>query len=441
MSYRRLLYSFVLYCIFPFVILRLFWRSRNNRAYRQRINERLGLFKLKSHRNNYHNSNHNSKHNKNPVIWVHAVSVGETIAAKPLVDALIDQYPEHQILVTSTTPTGSEMVKKLLGDNVLHVYFPYDLPDIVFRFINRVNPQLLIIVETEIWPNLYATCEKRHIPMMLANARLSPASTKGYLKIKGLIEETLQRLEVIAVRSQVDAIRFKQLGALDKQIMVAGNIKFDLKINEEQIKKGQIRKEQWGVKRPVWVAASTHAGEEDQILSVYSHLLQAYPKLLLVLIPRHLERFDAVFDLCKTQADLTIVRHSQQHDYKGCNAHIILGDSMGEMQSWYATADVVFMGGSLVATGGHNPLEATKLGKPVLSGPHLFNFEDIYPILKDAGLCWVCDDIDQVKKQMMALLREEVSVSEFVLTANNIIKEQGGVTARLMSHVLSLNVN
>jgi len=440
MSYRRLLYSIVLYVIFPFVILRLFWRSRKNRAYRQRISERLGLFKL-------------TKKSNKSVIWVHAVSVGETIAAKPLIDALLDQYPDYQLLITSTTPTGSEMVKKLFQNKVAHVYFPYDLPEIVARFLNRTKPQLCIIVETEIWPNLYAACTKRQIPIMLANARLSARSTTGYLKIKGLVEETLKRIDVIAVRSEDDAERFKTLGALEQQIIVAGNIKFDLNLNQAQVEKGKLRKSQWGIKRPVWVAASTHEGEEQQLLQIHSRLLKNYPDLILVLIPRHLERFDEVFELCHSQPDLIALRHSQQKNYNNCNANIILGDTIGEMQSWYATANVVFMGGSLVSTGGHNPLEATLLDKPVISGPHTFNFEDIYPILSEAGLCWICDDSDQIETQLMNLLDHQLGTElgtepdkelddqldmEFNLKVKNIMQQHGGVTTRLMLQIKAL---
>ena len=431
MSYRRLLYSLVLYLIFPFVILRLFWQSRKNRAYRQRISERLGFFKLS---------------NKQPIIWVHAVSVGETIAAKPLIDRLISDYPDHHILVTSTTPTGSAMVKKLFGDSVLHVYFPYDLPEIVFRFLNRVKPQILIIVETEIWPNLVAACKKRKIPMMLANARLSSRSTKSYLKIKGLIEETLQRLDVIAVRSQEDGARFKQLGALDRQLIVAGNIKFDLTLNKKQIEKGRLRKEQWGNDRLVWVAASTHAGEESEILKTHSRLLQKYPDCLLILIPRHLERFDDVFGLCKehnevkseVQGNSNTVRHSQQSDYTNFHGNIIVGDTIGEMQSWYAIADVVFMGGSLVDTGGHNPLEALALGKPVVSGSQVFNFQDIYPVLTKAGVCWVCEDADQIERQLLVLLENKNHASEFFQSATSVMRQYAGVTERLMGQVKCL---
>jgi 3-deoxy-D-manno-octulosonic-acid transferase len=423
MSIRRLLYSLVLYLIFPIVILRLLWRSRNNPAYRQRISERLGLFATGFSK---------------PVIWVHAVSVGETVAAKPLVEALLNKYPDCQLLLTSTTPTGSATVKRLFADRVFHVYFPYDLPEIIFRFLNRVQPRLLIIVETEIWPNLYAACKKRQIPIMLANARLSEKSMQGYKKISGLMSETLKNLDVIAVRSEQDARRFKQLGAGDKQIVVAGNIKFDLVLDAKQLEQGRKRKEQWGAKRPVWVAASTHAGEEILLLKIHAHLLKKNPDCLLVLIPRHQERFDEVFSLSQQQKAIHVVRHSQQQSYEALHASVILGDSMGDMQSWYAAADAVFMGGSLVETGGHNPLEAVALSRPVVTGPHVFNFEDIYPLLTEAGLGQVCNDTSEIKTTLRRLLsstsRDNISNQK----AKEFIKEFGGVTNCLMKQVKRL---
>lgn len=445
MSYRRFLYSVALYLLFPIVILRLLWRSRNNRAYRQRIPERLGFVSLSATKIAPVTSTTSATpttpvtsvkaEQQRPVIWLHAVSVGETIAARPLIEALIHQYSDYRILVTSTTPTGSEMVKKLFADKVEHVYFPYDLPEIVARFLNRVKPELLLLVETEIWPNLYAACEKRQIPMMLANARLSQRSTKGYQKISGLVEETLRRLSLIAVRSEVDADHFRKLGATENQITVAGNIKFDLQLDKAQIEKGKSRKKQWGIERPVWVAASTHTGEDEQIVKIYASVLQKFPDLLLILIPRHMERFDEVYALCQKQTDITTLRHSQQSDYLDCAANIILGDTMGEMQSWFAAADVVFMGGSLVPTGGHNPLEATALSKPVLSGPHVFNFEDVFPLLTRTGLSWVCEDVDQIESQLLVLLDRTQADPDFPLIAEKLMKQNGGVTTCLMYRI------
>lgn len=430
MSLRRLLYTLLLYLIFPFVILKLLWRSLSNSAYRQRIHERLGFVTRDSNK---------------PVIWVHAVSVGETIAAKPLIEALISHYPDYRILVTTTTPTGSDRVKSLFSKRVAHVYYPYDLPEIIYRFLKRIKPQILIIVETEIWPNLYAACHKRHIPIVIVNARLSKKSTHSYTKIKALVSETLSYVKTIAVRSNDDAMSFKQLGASEDIIQISGNIKFDIEPDQEQIKQGKERRKQWGGNRPVWVAASTHEGEDEKLLAIYNSLLKVYPDLLFVLIPRHPERFNKVYELCLSyqfsskNKQLNTKRHTQISQYQDTNANIIIGDSMGEMQSWFATADVVFMGGSLVKTGGHNPLEAIAQGVPVVSGQYMFNFEDIVKELVQSDLLYVCQTEAEIESKIIALLKfsSKPEFTEFQFKAKKIMKQQQGVTARLMKIISS----
>ncbi len=422
MSFRRILYSLLLYLIFPFVIFRLLWRSRANPAYRQRIAERIGFVKVDSDK---------------PIIWVHAVSVGETIAAQPLIEALILQYPNHKILITTTTPTGSDRVKALFGDRVAHVYFPYDLLGAVSRFIKRVKPQLLIVIETEIWPNLYTACHKNEIPLALVNARLSQRSTDKYLKIKPLVAETLANINLIAVRSPADKERFKALGASDDQLSTAGNIKFDFEANVKQVEQGRQWRKQLQHNKQVWVAASTHAGEDGIILATYKTLQKQFPTLLLVLIPRHPERFDDVFQLCTVleSENIKTVRHSQRDDYQNLQTNIILGDSMGEMQSWFATADVVFMGGSLVETGGHNPLEAIAQGVPVVSGPHMFNFDDIADQLSDAGLLLMGESETKVEEMVVGVLKQQASISDFAKKAEEFMQQHQGVTARLIKQL------
>ncbi len=422
MSLRRMLYSFLLYSIFPLVIFRLLWRSRSNPAYRQRIGERLGLVQ----------SNH-----EKAIIWVHAVSVGETIAAQPLIEALIHQYSDHKILVTTTTPTGSERVTALFGDRVAHVYFPYDLPDIVARFIHRIKPQLLIVVETEIWPNLFATCAKKNIPLVIVNARLSERSTQKYLKLHNLVRETLANINVIAVRSSVDAERFKQLGASDTQISISGNIKFDFNVDEKQVEQGKQWRKQWVKTNLVWVAASTHRGEDEVILSLYQNLLEKFPNLLLVIVPRHPERFDTVFSLCNKAQGLSVLRHSQIETYKNTETHIVIGDSMGEMQSWFAAADVVFMGGSLVEKGGHNPIEAIAQGIPVVSGPHMFNFDDISSQLSEKGLLFILESITDIEDKISYLLKQTLKKesTDIEHKANKFMQQHQGVTARLLKGI------
>ncbi len=422
MSLRRTLYSLLLYLIFPFVIFRLFWRGRLNPAYRQRISERLGFVAID---------------NDKPVIWIHAVSVGETIAAQPLIEGLIRQYPDYCILVTSTTPTGSDRIKALFGERVSHVYFPYDLPDIVMRFVHRVKPKLLVIIETEIWPNLYAKCAEKNIPLVLVNARLSERSAQRYLKVRKLVSETLANVSAIAVRSSIDAERFKQLGADSRKISVVGNIKFDFIVNTEQVEQGKKWRKLWKNIDLVWVAASTHEGEDKQILQLHQKLLRKIPNLMLVLVPRHPERFDDVYTLCKQFKGVKALRHSQVKDYKDTKGNIILGDSMGEMQSWFATADVVFMGGSLVETGGHNPIEPIAQGVPVVSGPHMFNFDDVSAQLSKESLLFICDTIDELEERIFSVLNKETDIKR---VAKNTMQQHQGVVARLLE-LISIKID
>ncbi len=425
MSFRRGLYSVFLYVIFPFVLLKLLWRSRSNSCYRKRISERFGFVSIKS-----------LSQSQLPVIWLHAVSVGEAIAAKPLVELLLEKYPAYQLLITTTTPTGSDRVTSMFGDRVSHVYFPYDLPDAIARFINTINPSLLIVMETEIWPNLYAKCQQLSIPILIANARLSEKSTKSYLKIRNLVKETLSRVSTIAVRSTTDAERFVKLGAKPEQIEIIGNIKFDVQLNQQQIAEGKQRQQDWGEHRPVWVAASTHKGEDEIILRLHQKLLKDFPDLLLIIVPRHPERFEEVHLLCMNigMNKNEYLRHSLQTHYQNNNVSLILGDSMGELQSWYATANVVFIGGSLVNTGGHNPLEATALEVPVVSGKFMFNFDDIANQLTGEGLLTICEGEEELKNSLHKWLVQSFSMeykNRFRNKASKFVQQHRGVTARL----------
>lgn len=388
MSLPRLLYSVVLYCLLPLILLRLLIKSRKNKGYRLRMAERLGWV--------------NSRSKDKKIIWLHAVSVGETIAAKPLINRLLQDYPDYSLLISSTTPTGSATVKKLFSDRVLNTYFPYDLPHSIQRFIKHINPQLLIIVETEIWPNLYAICARKNIPLLLVNARLSKKSTRQYLRLKQLVSETLSYATLIAVRSEEDRQHFFSLGAPTEKLELTGNIKFDIAVNSEVLKQGKLLKTQWGKERPVWITASTHAGEDEIILTIFKHLKQSFPTLLLIIVPRHPERFDDVYQLISTSNYQTQKR--SDHALFQPDTDIILGDSMGEMLLWYAAADIAFIGGSLVETGGHNPLEATALGIPVISGCHIFNFTDVYPLLCDAQVAWIEQDTNHIQQRIIKIL-------------------------------------
>jgi len=355
----RYLYSLLLYLLTPFVILRLVWRGRRVPAYRRRMGERFGFFPPLP---------------VDGVVWLHAVSVGEVQAALPLIDWL-RQERGMPVLVTTTTPTGSELLRQRFGDRVFHVYAPYDLPGAVRRFLKRARPRLAIIMETEIWPNLFHQCARAGIPLVIANARLSEQSARRYSRFPALTTAILRKVAVLAAQARGDAGRFIELGAEAQRVHVTGNIKFDVSLPADVHERAAQLRRAWGERRPVWVAASTHDGEEEPVLSAFAMVRTRLPETLLVLVPRHPERFDKVAELCRRRG-YGVARRSAQ-DPVDAGTAVFLGDTMGELTLFYAAADVTFVGGSLVPTGGHNILEPAALGIPVLVGPHTYNFLEI----------------------------------------------------------------
>lgn len=356
----RHFYSVLLYLFLPLVLLRLFWRGLKAPAYWQRIAERFGFIAALS---------------QQPRLWIHAVSVGETLAAVPLIRALQQQYPQHKILVTCMTPTGSAQIHSLLANSVEHVYLPYDYPGAVQRFLHSTRPTLGIIMETEWWPNLFHACHAQKIPLILANTRLSARSARAYQRYAAhLTRQTLACVSLIAAQTETHAQRLQQLGAEAQKIQVTGSIKFDIQLPASVAEQAEALRATWGARR-VWIAASTHEGEEEQILAAFMSVKQAFADTLLILVPRHPERFARVARLCE-QAGLPLVKRSSGH-FCQADTHVFLGDSIGELPLFYAASDIAFVGGSLVATGGHNMLEPAALGKPVIIGPHVFNFEEI----------------------------------------------------------------
>jgi 3-deoxy-D-manno-octulosonic-acid transferase len=375
----RKLYTFLLYLLAPLVLLRLAWRGLRAPDYWHRWPERFGSIKPPLGKQ---------------VIWIHAVSVGEVQAAAPLVRALLEQHPEHSLLVTTVTPTGSARVLALFGDDVAHVYAPYDLPGAVARFFERVRPQLAIVMETELWPNLFHHCRQRAVPLLLVNARLSARSVAGYQRVRGLAAETLAAVTEIAAQSQADAARFKSLGANPATITVTGNLKFEQRIPPSLLERAEVLRRDWGVGRPVWIAASTHEGEDELLLDVFRQLHKQFSHCLLVLVPRHPERFESVAALCRQRGYNTVLRS----DHGRCTAEtrVYVADTMGELPLLYAASDVAFVGGSLVAHGGHNLLEPAALGIPVATGPHVFNFIEICELLLTAGAAVKVADSDEL---------------------------------------------
>lgn len=365
----RILYSLLLYLLLPAVLVRLHWKGVRNPAYRRRWPERLGFIRPLS---------------QPGTIWLHAVSVGETRAALPLVRALIQRYPGRRLLITTMTPTGSAQVRELFGDEVAHCYVPYDLPDAVRRFLDRTRPGLALIMETELWPNLFHQCHERGIPLLVANVRMSEKSMRRYLKFAALTRATLQQVSLFAVQFEADALRLRRLGAAPEQIRITGSIKFDIHRPPELETQAQALRLAWGQDRQVWLAASTREGEEEAVLAAYRSLKVRFASLLLVLVPRHPERFAAVARLCRDAGFATAMRSAQPHSLNA-TTDILLGDTMGELGLFFGAADVAFVGGSLVPTGGHNILEACAAGVPVVFGPHMFNFAEISRLTLERG--------------------------------------------------------
>ncbi|CDH47302.1 Three-deoxy-D-manno-octulosonic-acid transferase domain protein [Candidatus Contendobacter odensis Run_B_J11] len=365
----RRFYTGLLYLMLPLALLRLYWRGYRDPGHRQRWRERLGFIPSLP----------------TGSLWLHAVSVGETRAALPLIRALQTRYPDLPLLVTTTTLTGSRQVREALGEQVHHVYAPYDLPGAVARFLRNSQPRLAVIMETELWPNLLRQCAMAGVPTVIANARLSERSARGYARIHRLTALMLRDITLIAAQAEADAERFRALGA--PRVRVTGNLKYDLPLPKTLLEQGRVlRRDVLGENRLVWIAASTHAGEDEPVLDAFAILRRRWPDLLLMLVPRHPERFDGVAAQCR-QRGFPTVRRSEQRPCAPGSA-VFLGDSMGELLRFYAAADLAFVGGSLVATGGHNVLEPALLGLPVLFGPHMFNFTEAGERLLAANAAW-----------------------------------------------------
>lgn len=384
----RQLYTLAYALILPVLLTRLLIRSLKNPQYRRRLKERWGSIPKKT-------SHENS-------IWIHAVSVGETIAAVPLVKALQATYPDRPIIMTTTTPTGSAEVQKRLGNTVLHSYMPFDLPICLNHFIQRIRPALCIIMETELWPNVLYRCKKKNIPLLLANARLSEKSQKGYAKLRASTREMLTSFHTVSAQSQTEGNRFISLGLPPEKCQVNGNIKFDLELPTTLKEEGIHLRERWrSINRPTLIAASTHDGEDEIVLEAFTQIQQQHSHALLILVPRHPERFKNVFSLCKNKG-FSVAKRST-YDEVSDNTQLVLGDTMGELLLLYAASNVAFVGGSFVPVGGHNLIEPAALALPVLTGPHLHNFTQISELLLNAGGARVVQDADALAKTTSAL--------------------------------------
>ncbi|MEQ8955079.1 MAG: lipid IV(A) 3-deoxy-D-manno-octulosonic acid transferase [Gammaproteobacteria bacterium] len=369
---QRAIYTFLFYLAVPAILLRLWWRARKSPGYGERIGERFGRVSPPA---NYDP--------RRKTVWIHAVSVGESVAAVPLVRGLLAHNPDLQIVVTTMTPTGSDRVREAMGDTVMHVYVPYDLPGSIRRFLKVFSPEILILMETELWPNIIQHCRQRDIKVILANGRMSARSARSYKRFRSMTRNMMESIHMLFAQSLLDATRFKDLGALETQVLVSGSLKFHVDVSSVGQQSIPLLDSIRASGCPVIVAGSTREGEESKVLTAYGQCLRQHPQTLLLLVPRHPERFESVTKLAQQQG--YAVQRRSNSDSLASDTQVIIGDSMGEMLAYYSVAWVVFVGGSLVDTGCQNVLEPLALGRPVLIGPSQFNFADICRTMEEEG--------------------------------------------------------
>ena len=409
----RYLYNLLTYLLLiPFGC---YWIARGlgNRTYLDRLGQRFGFGFPALER----------------CIWVHAVSVGEVQAAVPLIRALMQRFPDHALLITTVTPTGAARVHSLFGDTVYHCYIPFEFPHAVKAFFRQVNPEAALIMETEIWPNLYRACGVRKVPLILVSARISPRSVPGYRKLLPLIRETLSHGIIIAAQSEPDAERFLALGASPARTHVMGNIKFDVEPDPDVPEKGKAARAELFGTRPVWIAASTHEGEEELVLDAHGALQARYPDLLLVLVPRHPERFASVRELVENRGFSVV---SRTEGRPAGDAAVFLGDTMGEVPMFFVASDVAFVAGSLVPIGGHNLLEPAGLGVPVVTGPHNFNAQDIANLFIELGACRLVADSEELVEVVDELLSDPDEAARLGRAGQEVLEQNRGALERLL---------
>lgn len=413
----RRLYTLFFFLCLPLILLRLLYRAIKAPAYARRWAERFAL----------------GGDVRSGGIWVHAVSVGESIAAAPMVRELLKRYPALPITVTCMTPTGSEQIRKLFGGQVGHAYLPYDLPWLQRRLLRRLQPKIGIIMETELWPNLVAEAGRARVPLVLANARLSARSARGYQRVGALVRPMFAALDWVAVQSQAEALRFIELGVGREQMQVTGSIKFDFRPDPQQVQQAQELRARWGGDRPVWIAASTHAGEDEQVLRAHRQVLDTLPDALLILVPRHPERFDSVARQVSETGFGMVLRSSGA--LPAADQQVLVGDTMGELVFLYACADLAFVGGSLVPNGGHNYLEPAALGLPVLSGPHRFNFTEISELLEGAGALQVVADETALAVAVQQWLQDSPARQRAGQAGQAVVADNQGALERLLQGI------
>jgi 3-deoxy-D-manno-octulosonic-acid transferase len=410
----RFLYIGIAYLISPLVVGALALRGFRDRIHWRGFSQRFGLGKAVAARS----------------IWVHAVSVGEVQAGVPLVEALLKRFPTIPLVLTTVTPTGRARAEALFGSRADVRYVPIDLPGSVRRFFQRVQPQLAIILETEIWPNLYHRCGRLGVPLVLASARISPRSVASYRRLVGLFRETLSHGIFIAAQSPEDAERFVSIGANPSRTHVVGNIKFDFGYPPDMEARGHELRNLLGVHRPVWVAGSTHAREEEILVDAHRQIRERFSNALMVLVPRHPPRFSEVADLLRSRGIPFVTRTSKETVTS--DTQVFLLDTLGELPAFYAAGDVAFVGGSLVPIGGHNLLEPAALSLPIVAGPHNFNSADIARMLVEQGAVRIAHDATQLAAVVGGLLADPTTRTVMGASGRKVVDGNRGAVARLM---------
>jgi 3-deoxy-D-manno-octulosonic-acid transferase len=410
----RLLYTGMMYMLLPAIFIRLAWKGQQQIGYRQRWKERLGFTPITT----------------KPSIWIHCVSVGETLGANSLIQALIDQHPNNTIYITTTTPTGSEQVKRCFINRVIHSYLPYDIPNLLNRFIKRAKPTAAIILETEAWPNAFWCCYKKQIPLLLANARLSQRSCRRYQRLGHLAKDLFNLPAVIAAQSKCDATHFKQLGVNPKKLHITGNLKFDKSISPMLSTQAQTFKQMHQLeKRPIFIAGSTREQEETTIIEAFKAIQQAEPNTLLILAPRHPTRLKEIQTLCTTQ-NLSYQCKSALTPDQIIDSDILLINTIGELLLFYAVADICFVGGSLVNKGCHNIIEPAALAKPILVGPSVFNFKQAYEWLNNANAIYTVLDANELAVACIELIKKPAAQKAMGQRALAVYQANQGATQK-----------
>jgi 3-deoxy-D-manno-octulosonic-acid transferase len=414
----RGLYSLLIRLALPVSLYYLIWRGLRQREYFDRWSERFALYRGDA---------------CDDCLWLHAVSVGEVNAAIPLVNALRQLYPGRGLLVTTTTPTGSARVRALWGDSVMHVYLPYDLPGAVRNFLGHFHPAIALVMETEIWPNLFAELQRRGIPAIIANARLSERSLRGYRPIAPLVRAAMRTIDQVAAQSEADAARYRKLGAPAERVHATGNLKYDQEVPEGALEQARRWRTNWGAGRPVWIAASTHPDEEAAVLQAHRAVLAVYPQALLLWAPRHPERFGAVA-ASAARAGLRVATR-RADTLPAADSEVFVIDTLGELMAFYAAADVAFVGGSLQEVGGHNLLEPAALGVPALVGPHTFNFQEITALLLETGAVQRIADGEALGAKLVQWLGEPAERARRGEAGRERIAKERGALARTLALV------